>query len=159
MCRDVKTTGPAGARRRLPPGRARLAAACCIVEGMTAHRGWLIGGAAYVVVIGGLAVTGGLTRTAQPYLAALVLTLPLGVPALLGVYGGYALMEGIGGLFAATTVNGGGEPHWLSIASAALNVVLFMAAAAGNVLLARNFCRARRRSRSASVPVSGRSRG
>jgi hypothetical protein len=125
---------------------------------MAVHRGWLIGGAAYVVVIGGLAVTGGLTRTAQPYLAALLLTLPLGVPALLGVYGGYALMEGIGGLFAPTTVNGG-EPHWLSIASAALNVVLFMAAAAGNVLLARHFCRARRRSRAAPVPVSGRSRG
>jgi hypothetical protein len=81
-------------------------------------------------------------------------TLPLGVLAVLGVYGGYALMEGIGGLFAPTSVNGG-EPHWLSTPSAALNVVLLMAAAAGNVLLARNFCRARQRSRA----VSGRSRG
>jgi hypothetical protein len=120
---------------------------------MTVHRGWLIGGAAYVVVIGGLAVAGGLTRTAQPYLAALVLTLPLGVPALLGVYGGYALLEGIGGLFAPTTVNGG-EAHWLSTSSASVDVVLFMAAAAGNVLLARHFCRARRRSR-AGARVAG----
>jgi hypothetical protein len=117
---------------------------------MTVRRRWLIGGAAYVVMAGGLAVIGGLTRTAQPYLAALAWTLPLGVLALIGAYGGYALIAGIGGLFGPASVTGD-EPHWLSTSSATLDVVLFMAAAAGNVLLAGCFCRARRRSRAAET--------
>ncbi len=69
---------------------------------MTVRHGWLIGGVAYVVMAGGLAVIGGLTRTALPYLAT-------------------------------------------------LDVVLLMAAAAGNVLLASSFCRACRRLRAAEA--------
>lgn len=116
---------------------------------MTVRHGWLIGGVAYVVMAGGLAVIGGLTRTAPPYLAALVLTLPLGVLDLIGAYGGYALIAGIGGLFGSASATGD-EPHWLAASSATLDVVLFMAAAAGNMLLA-GFCRARRRSRAAEA--------
>ena len=116
---------------------------------MAVRHGWLIGGVAYVAMAAGLAVIGGLTRTAPPYLAALVLTLPLGVLALIGAYGGYALIAGIGGLFGSASATGD-EPHWLAASSATLDVVLFMAAAAGNMLLA-GFCRARRRSRAAEA--------
>ena len=78
------------------------------------------------------------------------MTLPLGVLALIGAYGGYALIAGIGGLFGSAPVTGD-EPHWLATSSATLDVVLFTAAAAGNVLLAGRFCRARRRARAAEA--------
>ena len=38
---------------------------------MAVRHGWLIGGVAYDAMAAGLAVIGGLTRTAPPYLAAL----------------------------------------------------------------------------------------
>jgi hypothetical protein len=50
--------------------------------------------------------SGGLAQRPQPYLAALVLTLPLGLAALAGVYGGYALINGVGGLFVSASVSG-----------------------------------------------------
>jgi hypothetical protein len=119
-----------------------------MMAGMTQRAGWLTGGTAYAGVVGCLAIAGGLTQRPEPYLAALVLTLPLGVAALAGVYGGYALIKGVGGLFASVPVSGN-EPLWLRGSSATLDVVLFVAAAAGNVLLARVAVRARRRSRHA----------
>jgi hypothetical protein len=117
-----------------------------MMVGMTRPSRWLIGGTAYAGVVGCLALAGGLTQRPQPYLAALVLTLPLGLAALIGVYGGYALINGVGGLFVSAS-GSGNEPLWLRGSSATLDVILFVAAAVGNVLLARVVLRARRRSR------------
>jgi hypothetical protein len=91
----------------------------------------------YVLAAGGLAVAGAITQQPQYYLAAVLLTLPLGLAAVAGIYVGYALIQALGGLVAATTTSGGDQPAWLSTSSAALNIALFVAAAAGNVVLLR----------------------
>jgi hypothetical protein len=87
------------------------------------------------------------------YLAAVVLTLPLGLVAFVAVYGGYALIQAVGGLFASTTTADGSEASWLRASSATLNVALFAAAAVGNIAILRQRKRAATRSgRTAGSP-------
>lgn len=89
----------------------------------------------YVGAIGVLAVTGAVRQEAVCYLAAAACSLPLGVAALAGCYGGYALPAGIGGLFASTTAPDGSEAGWLTASSGTLNALLLIGAAVGNVLI------------------------
>lgn len=98
----------------------------------------------YVGAVGVLAVLGGVRADGHYYLAAIVLTLPVGLAAAVSVYGGYALIKGVGGLFTATTAADGDDAGWLTAASAAFDVLAFMAAALVLVLLLE---RRRRRSR------------
>jgi hypothetical protein len=91
----------------------------------------------YVVLAAGLAIAGALAQSPIYYLAAVVVTLPLGVVALVGVYVGYALIQGVGGLFLSTTTADGSQAAWLRAASATWIVVLFVAAAVGNLAVLR----------------------
>ena len=89
----------------------------------------------YVLACGALAAAGGATGDVRWYLAAIVATLPLGVLAVIGVYVGYALLQGVGGLLVPVTTAGGDQAGWLHAGSTGLNVALFAAAALGNVVL------------------------
>ncbi|MET9217460.1 hypothetical protein ABZX65_01550 [Streptomyces sp. NPDC003300] len=97
--------------------------------------GWRTVQGLYVAVVAVLAVLGAVTGTSLPYLLAVAVTLPFGMAALVLVYGGYALLKGVGGLWASTTNADGDDAAWLSAGSATLNVVLLIAAALANVLL------------------------
>jgi hypothetical protein len=105
----------------------------------------------YVSLVAALAVTGTVHGSATPYLAAIALTLPFGVSAAVCMYGGYAVLKGVGGLWAAPTRPGGDDAGWLGTGSAALDVTALVAAALANVLLAEHLTRRRAAVRAAGV--------
>ncbi|MFE6748764.1 hypothetical protein ACFVGM_23135 [Kitasatospora purpeofusca] len=107
--------------------------------------GWAAGG--YVAVVGGLAALGGLTENGRFYLAAVLLTLPLGPAALVAVYVARGLLTGVGGLFTETRGPDGADPAWLTAAGVVANTLLFTAAAVATVLLVERFAARRRVSR------------
>ncbi|MGV9263782.1 hypothetical protein ACWDRR_03835 [Kitasatospora sp. NPDC003701] len=109
--------------------------------------GWAAG--CYVALVGALAALGGLTGNGRFHLAAIVLTLPLGLVALVAVYVVRGALTGIGGLFTATRLPDGGDPAWLSTAGTVLDTALFTAAAVATVLLAERVARRRRAPRAA----------
>lgn len=88
-----------------------------------------------------MAGCGAITQDGHYYLAAVLLTLPAGIAAPVGVYLGYALCKGLGGLFLATTTADGSDAGWLTGTSRAVTTVLSVAAAALNVLLLRRIHR------------------
>lgn len=89
----------------------------------------------YVALVGALAVTGGIRADPHFYVTAIVLAVPFSLPAVVVIYGGYALLAGVGGLFAAATLQDGSDASWLTAASASLNAVALVIAACANVLL------------------------
>lgn len=99
--------------------------------------------AAYVCLVAALAVTGAVRGSAAPFLVAIALTLPFGVPAAVCMYGGYAVLKGVGGLWAAPARPDGDDAGWLATGSAALDVAALVAAALANVLLAEHLTRRR----------------
>ncbi|MFJ4844641.1 MULTISPECIES: hypothetical protein [unclassified Streptomyces] len=101
--------------------------------------------AAYVVLIGGLAVAGAVHEQAVYYLLAVALTLPAGAVALPAMYGGYAALSAVGGIWSPVAGPGGEEADWLSLGSTTLNVVLLTCAAIVNVVLLERALRRRRR--------------
>jgi hypothetical protein len=92
----------------------------------------------YVGLAGALAVAHGVTNDPRWVIAAVIVTLPLGLVAFVAIYGGYALIQGIGGLFAATREPDGSETAWLSASTHVLIVLVFVGAAVGNILLLRH---------------------
>ncbi|MFJ2958692.1 hypothetical protein [Streptomyces sp. NPDC087270] len=102
---------------------------------MAARRGLRSVEGLYVAAVGALAVLGAVHGEALFYLLAVALTLPFGVPALVLVYGGYAVLKGVGGLLAPAARPDGSDAAWLSAGSATLNVALLVGAALANVLL------------------------
>ncbi|MFJ8043574.1 hypothetical protein ACIRBX_24050 [Kitasatospora sp. NPDC096147] len=114
---------------------------------------WVWAAAAYVALVGVLAGLGGLREDTRCYLAAVVLTLPAGVAALVGVYVARGLLTGVGGLFARTTGPDGAEAGWLTAAGVVVNTVLFVLAAVATVLLLARLSRRRAR----PYPAAGRS--
>lgn len=111
---------------------------------MIVRRGLRAAEGLYVSAVGVLAVLGGVRGTALPYLLAVAVTLPFGVPALVLVYGGYAALKGVGGLLAPAARPDGSDAAWLTAGSATLNVVLLTAAALANVILLEHTLRRRR---------------
>ncbi|WP_327292927.1 hypothetical protein [Streptomyces sp. NBC_01198] len=99
----------------------------------------------YVTAVGCLAVLGGVRGTGLPYGVAILLTLPCAILAVVGIYGGYALLKAVGGLWMPVTRGDGSDAAWLSAGSATLNAVLLVAAALANVFLIELFRRRRRR--------------
>lgn len=111
----------------------------------------------YVALVGALAVTGGVREDPHFYVTTIVLAVPFSLPAVVVIYGGYALLAGIGGLFAAATLPDGSDASWLTAASASLNAVALVAAACANVLLVDRALRRRLGVRlRAAVPRPGR---
>jgi hypothetical protein len=82
-----------------------------------------------------LAAAGVLTSRSWPILLAVLLTLPLGFVALIGIYFGYAVLKGVGGRFAATASAAGDQAGWLTFLTGVLIVALVLAAALGNLVL------------------------
>ncbi|RAJ45365.1 hypothetical protein K353_00863 [Kitasatospora sp. SolWspMP-SS2h] len=105
--------------------------------------GYLAG--CYVALVGTLAALGGLREDGRYYLAAVVLTLPVGLVAVPGVYLLRGLATGLGGLVADTVRPDGGEPGWLTAVGTVGNTVLFTAAGLGTVLLVARLVGRRRR--------------
>lgn len=101
----------------------------------------------YLIVPGALAMTGNVHEYAGWYVAALVWTLPFGIVGFIGIYGAYALIKGVGGLFAATTTATGSDAAWLATSLDLVRVGAFVVAAAANVLLFEFWLRRRRDSR------------
>jgi hypothetical protein len=91
----------------------------------------------YVGLAASLAVLHWVTDDPRWVFAAVIVTLPLGLVAFVAVYAGYALIQGVGGLFVATRTPDGSETAWLSATTHVLIVVLFVGAAVGNILLLR----------------------
>jgi len=102
---------------------------------MAAVRGLRSAEVLYVLAVACLAAVGAARGTPAPYVAAILLTLPCGLPATVAVYGGYAALKGVGSLFAAATYPNGDDAPWLTAASSTLNVTVLTAAAVANVLL------------------------
>ncbi|MEE4543936.1 hypothetical protein V2S66_18395 [Streptomyces sp. V4-01] len=104
----------------------------------------------YVGLIAALAGLGAASGTPAPYVAAILLTLPFGISATVCIYGGYAALKGIGGLWAARTLADGGDPGWLTVSSATLNILALTAAAVANAILAERTLRRREATRAAT---------
>jgi hypothetical protein len=98
----------------------------------------------YVALPGALATAGAIAGDPRYYLAAVIVTLPLGPVALVGGYLGYAVVQGIGGLFFATRTAGGDWTPWLQTATGILFALLFVTAAVGNLLILRHWRRPHR---------------
>ncbi len=101
----------------------------------------------YVVVVGGLAVAGGVRESAACYLLAIALTLPVGIAAVMVIYGGYPLIAAIGRIWVPSTRPDGSDAAWLSMGSASLNVAALAAAALVDVMLLERWIRRRRLAR------------
>lgn len=93
-----------------------------------------------------LAAVGVITARSWPILLAMLLTLPLGLIALVDSYLGYAVLKGVGGLFAATDSAAGDQAAWLTVLTGLLIVTLVLAAAVGNLVLLSRLLTGRRRS-------------
>lgn len=99
---------------------------------------------AYVVLVAVLATLGAVQQDAPYDVAAIVLTLPAGVVAVLVIYTGYPVISAVGGLLGASASRpDGNEAMWLATASGALNIVALVAAAFANTLLAHAVLRRR----------------
>ncbi|MFJ8431157.1 hypothetical protein ACIQ9P_07625 [Kitasatospora sp. NPDC094019] len=105
--------------------------------------------ACYVALVTVSAALGGATENGRFYLAAVVLTLPIGLLALVAVYVVRGLLTGVGGLFATTRLPDSSDPAWLTDAGIAANTALFAAAAVATVLVARRLSARRRTHRTA----------
>ncbi|MFG3101014.1 hypothetical protein ACGFZL_10890 [Streptomyces sp. NPDC048182] len=110
---------------------------------MTAAARSRIAAGCYICLVLTSAVLGAVRGSALPYVLAIVLTLPFGVPAAVCVYGGYAALRAVGSVWASSTRPDGSDAAWLAAGSSVLNVLLFTAAATANVLLARVVLRRR----------------
>lgn len=106
-----------------------------------------------MAVVAGFAILGALREVPWPYIAAIILALPAGAVAFVAVYGGYALLSAIGGLFTETELPDGSTPAWLTTSSAILNVLLITAAAVVNMIALRWW--QRRRSHAHPSPLGG----
>jgi len=93
-----------------------------------------------------LAAAGVVTARSWPILLAMLLTLPLGLIALVGSYLGYAVLKGVGGLFAANDSTAGDQAAWLTVLTGLLIVALVLAAAVVNLVVLSRLLTGRRRS-------------
>jgi hypothetical protein len=98
--------------------------------------GWLRIGVPYVAVVSLIVGAAQATEDGRFYLVALMLTLPLGAVAIVGVYLVYGIVVQIVAVLGNGLPEGSVESRALAI-SGSLNIVLFTMAAIGNLLLLR----------------------
>jgi hypothetical protein len=116
---------------------------------------WAKLGVPYVAVVALVVAAALATNNGRFYLVALILTLPLGAIAIVGVYLVYGLLVQIVGALGNGLPEASVESLALAI-SGLLNVLLFAVAATGNLLLLRSVLsrRARRQQLLSSTPRS-----
>ncbi|MGI8753269.1 MAG: hypothetical protein ACR2MN_13310 [Acidimicrobiales bacterium] len=102
------------------------------------NRRWRTGGSLYAAVVAVLAVAAAVTHETVYFLAAVGLTLPFGLAALVGVYGGYGLLTTVAGAVGAHRSADGYGPLWFVTIDGTVDVALFVAAGVGNVLVAHD---------------------
>ena len=110
----------------------------------------VIGSALYVALACDFAATAKVSGDGHWYMAAILVTLPAGIPAVILVYIGYGIMSGL--VHAALVSVGIGGDGWLSPVTGVMNVVLFGGAALTNLALFRALRHARAGTRSARRP-------
>lgn len=93
-----------------------------------------IAAAGYVLVVTGLASAAQVTGNGRYYLAALLLTLPAGLPAIVGVHLAYGLVEQVNAML-LPRADGDQLARQTLALPAPVNVLLFAAAAVADVLL------------------------
>lgn len=101
-------------------------------------------GGGYVLIVCALVIAAQVTRNGRFYLVALLLTLPLGLFAVGGVYVAYGLVDQVV-IAVQPRTTGDQIASRVFAVTAPINVLLFAAAAIGNVLLVRELVRPRRR--------------
>ncbi len=77
-----------------------------------------------------------MTHPTVYFIAAVVLTLPFGLAAVVGVYGGYGLLTTVASAVGAHRSADGYGPLWFVTIDGTVDVALFVAAGVGNVLVA-----------------------
>ena len=106
-------------------------------------RRWVIATAIYVAAVSAVAAVGD-TRSAALLLIAVVLTLPTGVGAFVGVYFVYGALIGAARVLGARVMTGSGwNPHWFVVVDEVTVTALFATAAVANALLARRVAQRR----------------
>lgn len=104
---------------------------------------WFTFGLVYVLVVASIATAAQVTHSGRVYLAALLLTLPVGLVAIVGVYVAYGLLVQV-----VTALSSGINADQISertfVLTAPINVALFAAAAVVNVLMLRSVVTSRR---------------
>ncbi len=101
-------------------------------------RRWRIGGSVYLAAVAAVAVAAAVTHATVYFIAAVVLALPFGLAALVGVYGGYGLLTTVANAAGAHRSTDGFGPLWFVTIDGAVDVALFVAAGVGNVLVAHD---------------------
>lgn len=99
------------------------------------NRRWRTGGLSYLAVVATVAIAAAVTHTTVCFIAAVGLTLPFGLAALVGVYGGYGLLTTVASAFGAHRSADGYGPLWFVTIDGTVDVALFVAAGVGTVLL------------------------
>ena len=98
---------------------------------------WALATLVYSAAAGSLAAFGD-TRSALLLLAAVVVTLPLGFGAFIGIYLLYAILVGLAQVAGARVMTGNGwGPTWFVTLDELLVTLLFVTVAAANILLLR----------------------
>ena len=98
---------------------------------------WAIATLVYSAAAGSLAAFGD-TRSALLLLAAVVVTLPLGLGAFIGVYFVYAILIGLAHVAGARVMTGNGwGPTWFVTLDELLVTLIFVTVAVANIMLVR----------------------
>lgn len=102
------------------------------------NRRWRTGGSLYLAVVAAVAVAAAVTHATVYFISAVVLTLPFGLAAVVGVYGGYGLLTTVASAAGAHRSADGYGPLWFVTVDGTFDVALFVAAGVGNVLVAHD---------------------
>jgi uncharacterized protein YfaA (DUF2138 family) len=105
--------------------------------------GWVRWGTPYVLVVSSLVVIEQVTGDGRFYLAAVLLTLPVGLAAVVGVYAAYGFAVQL-----VTALSSGASESQITdrtfLVTGPINVALFAGAAICNVLMLRSLLARRR---------------
>lgn len=94
--------------------------------------------AGYLALVAVLVIAADVSGQPWLYGSAVLITLPCGFPALIGIYGFYGLWSTAGSLLGASTASTDGSvAQWLSVPTDIADVVLLVGAAIGNIALIR----------------------
>jgi hypothetical protein len=117
------------------PRAAAMACRANSAHGARLSRRALLAGLLYEGAVLGIATGGAVTHEAKYWIALLCLTLICGIAAFTGLYVSYGLLTTLGTALGAHMSANGYGPRWFVIPDGIIDVVLFAAAGAANVVL------------------------